>query len=158
MWISGTSQYAIRAVVHVAMHGADAPVRVGPIAEALDVPRNYLSKTLHILAREGVLRSERGPRGGFQLAVSADQLPLARVTAPFEDIATRRCLLGRRECSGARACAAHARWSAVSTAAQTYFATTTIADLLGNSRDAAASPAPPRRPRRAARRPRVPRR
>lgn len=155
MWISGTSQYAIRAVVHVAVHGEDAPVRVGPIAEALDVPRNYLSKTLHVLAREGVLKSERGPRGGFQLAVAAEKLSLARVTAPFEDTAKRHCLLGRAQCGGDHTCAAHGRWESVSKSLQKYFATTTIADLLGDARDAAAIPVPPPRPRAAARRPRV---
>lgn len=155
MWISGTSQYAIRAVVHVAVYGEDAPVRVGPIAEALDVPRNYLSKTLHVLAREGVLKSERGPRGGFQLAVPADRLSLARVTAPFEDTAKRHCLLGRAKCGGVHTCAAHVRWEGVSNSLQKYFATTTIADLLGDARDAAATPVPPARPRATARRPRV---
>ncbi|MDQ8153295.1 MAG: Rrf2 family transcriptional regulator [Gemmatimonadota bacterium] len=134
MWISGTSQYAIRAVVHVAAHGVDAPVRVGPIAEALDVPRNYLSKTLHALARAGVLHSERGPRGGFQLTVPPSRLTLAQVTAPFEDVKRKHCLLGRPQCGGAHACAAHARWSSVSTALQQYFASTTIADLLDDAR------------------------
>jgi len=155
MWISGTSQYAIRAVVHVAMHGADAPVRVGPIAEALDVPRNYLSKTLHVLAREGVLHSERGPRGGFQLAVPADRLSLSRVTAPFEDTAKRHCLLGRAQCGGAHTCAAHVRWEVVSKSLQKYFATTTIADLLGDARGDAGLPVSPPRPRAVVRRPRV---
>jgi len=147
MWISGTSQYAIRAVVHVAVHGADAPVRVGPIAEALKVPRNYLSKTLHVLAREGVLKSERGPHGGFQLAVPARELSLARVTAPFTDVATRHCLLGRAQCGGTHTCAAHSRWGAVSAALQKYFATTTIADLLGDRRVRASTPANPARHR-----------
>ncbi|MBM3908297.1 MAG: Rrf2 family transcriptional regulator [Gemmatimonadetes bacterium] len=153
MWISGTSQYAVRAVVHVAEHGTAAPVRVGPIAEALDVPRNYLSKTLHALARAGVLKSERGPRGGFQLALPASQLTLARVAAPFEDVQSRHCLLGRPQCGGASACAAHGRWSTVSTALQHYFASTTIADLLDDDR-AARTPPTLRAPRRTgARRP-----
>lgn len=132
MWIKGTSQYAIRAVSYVAEHGAAVPVRVGPIAEALHVPRNYLSKTLHVLARAGLLRSERGPRGGFQLAVPADRLTLADVTAPFEDMRTQFCLLGRNDCGGEGACAAHRRWSDVSTALRQYFSTTTISDLLGD--------------------------
>jgi Rrf2 family iron-sulfur cluster assembly transcriptional regulator len=155
MWISGTSQYAIRAVVHVAVHGAGAPVRVGPMSEALEVPRNYLSKTLHVLAREGVLRSERGPRGGFQLAVPAERLSLAQVTAPFEDVATRHCLLGRSHCGGLHTCAAHGRWEGLSKSLQQYFATTTIADLLGDTRAVAATPVSPARPRATARRPRV---
>lgn len=152
MWISGTSQYAIRAVAHIAEHGVEAPVRVGPIADALDVPRNYLSKTLHALSRAGVLKSERGPRGGFQLAVPAARLTLAQVTAPFEDVKTRHCLLGRPQCGGAHACAAHGRWTTVSTALQHYFASTTIGDLLD---DALAHRTPPTvraRPRVGARR------
>ena len=130
MWISGTSQYAIRAVVYVATHGTDAPVRVDPIAEALDVPRNYLSKTLHQLARIGVLRSVRGPRGGFQLAVPASRLTLARVTEPFDEVGERHCLLGRAQCSDRSPCAAHGRWGEISNSLQTFFRGTTIADLM----------------------------
>ncbi len=116
MWISGTAQYAIRAVVHLALHGREEPLRVDAIAEALEVPRNYLSKTLHALARAGVLRSGRGPRGGFQLAEDPQALTLARVTAPFDDVGTRRCLLGRTTCNWNNPCSVHPRWEAVSLA------------------------------------------
>ncbi|HEX8944610.1 MAG TPA: Rrf2 family transcriptional regulator [Gemmatimonadaceae bacterium] len=130
MWISGTSQYAIRAVVYIATHGGDEPVRVTPIASALKVPRNYLSKTLHLLARAGVLRSTRGPLGGFQLAVPAAKLTLARVTAPFDESGARHCLLGRPQCSDQRPCAAHTHWSAISDSLQDFFQRTTIDDLV----------------------------
>lgn len=132
MWISGTSQYAIRAVVYVATHGADAPVPVGPIAAALGVPKNYLSKTLHMLARAGVLRSVRGPRGGFGLAAPPARLTLARITEPFDEVGTRHCLLGRPQCGDRHPCAAHGRWAGVSDALQTFFRTTTVADLLSD--------------------------
>jgi Rrf2 family protein len=131
MWISGTTQYAIRAVLHVAEHGAAEPVRVDDIARALNMPRNYLSKTLHALARAGVLRSGRGPRGGFQLAAAPDALSLARIAAPFDDLGSRRCLLGRPSCGWKSPCSVHARWEEVSNALQAFFRETTIADLLG---------------------------
>ncbi|MEK7401889.1 MAG: Rrf2 family transcriptional regulator [Gemmatimonadota bacterium] len=137
MWISGTSQYAIRAVVYVATNGADTPVRVGPIAAVIDVPRNYLSKTLHLLARSGVLRSVRGPRGGFQLAIPPARLTLARVTEAFDDVGQRHCLLGRTQCGDRFACPAHARWGKVSDSLQTFFRKTTIADLMSDVRAAA---------------------
>ena len=133
MWISGTSQYAIRAVVYVASHGADAPVRVGPMATALDVPKNYLSKTLHQLTRARVLRSVRGPRGGFQLAVPPERLTLARVAAPFDEVGARHCLLGRAQCGERNACAAHSRWMSISDSLQDFFRNTTIADLMGDA-------------------------
>lgn len=131
MWISSTTQYALRAVLFVAEHGADEPVRVDAIATALNVPRNYLSKTLHALARDGVLRSGRGPRGGFQLAMPPGQISLARVAAPFGELASRSCLLGRPACGWKNPCSVHSRWEEVSNALQSFFRDTTIADLLG---------------------------
>lgn len=131
MWISGTTQYAIRAVLYVAEHGEEDPVRVEAIAEALNVPRNYLSKTLHALARAGVLRSGRGPRGGFQLASDPAALSLAMVAAPFDDLTSRQCLFGRASCNWRNPCSAHPRWEEVSNALQDFFRRTTIADLQG---------------------------
>jgi Rrf2 family protein len=140
VWISGTSQYAIRAVVYVATHGADAPVGVGPIAAALQVPRNYLSKTLHALTRAGVLHSARGPRGGFQLAVLPERLTLATVLEPFDDVGERHCLLGRPQCGDRNACAAHTRWGDVSDALRSFFRDTTVADLMDDVKAAARRP------------------
>lgn len=131
MWISGTTQYALRAVLFVAEHGADEPVRVDAIAAALNVPRNYLSKTLHALARAGVLRSGRGPRGGFQLAAPPARISLARVAAPFDDLGSRKCLLGRSSCGWKNPCSVHSRWEEVSNGLQSFFRDTTFADLLG---------------------------
>lgn len=116
--------------MYIATHGSDAPVRVGPIADALGVPQNYLSKTLHLLTRARVLQSTRGPRGGFQLAVAPGRLSLARVTAPFDEVGERHCLLGRAQCGDRNPCAAHAHWTAVSQSLQAFFRKTTIADLM----------------------------
>lgn len=107
-----------------------------PIAAALDVPQNCLSKTLHQLARAGVLRSVRGPRGGFHLAVPLAvppaRLTLARVTEPFDEVGERHCLLGRAQCGDRYPCAAHSRWSAVSDSLQAFFRDTTVADLMSD--------------------------
>lgn len=138
MPISSTSQYALRAVLHVAEHGREAPVPVDAIAADLRVPRNYLSKTLHVLARAGVLTSGRGPRGGFRLARSPRAITLADVTAPFDDVAARTCLLGRTTCGWKNPCSAHPRWEAVSAAQQAFFRGTTVADLLGEIAEAPA--------------------
>jgi Rrf2 family protein len=135
MPISSTSQYALRAVLYVAQHGREAPVPVDAIAADLRVPRNYLSKTLHALARAGVLTSERGPRGGFRLARAARAITLADVAAPFDDLTQRKCLLGRSTCGWKNPCSAHPRWEAVAAAQQAFFRGTTVADLLGEIAD-----------------------
>ena len=79
----------------------------------MGVPADYLSKTLHGLARAGVVSSTRGKRGGFVLARAPHRITLAEVVAPFQDMGERTCLLGRPACSDARPCPAPAtggRW------------------------------------------------
>lgn len=137
MWLSSTAQQALHAVLCIAGSESEGPVRVDEIAAAIDCPRNYLSKTLHALTLAGVLRSERGPRGGFRLAIAADRLPLAAVIAPFERNGERRCLLGRPTCGDANPCAAHQRWKTLAGGMETFFRTTTIAQLLRESPAAA---------------------
>lgn len=134
MILSQTAVYAIEAVLYLAEAGGEEPARVGDIAEALDVPRNYLSKILHLLAREGLLSSTRGPRGGFRLGVDASELTLERVIDPFDQVVSGpRCLLGRETCADETACAAHAGWKDVSTALRAFFRETTVRDLSTQS-------------------------
>lgn len=100
------------------------------IAERLEVPRNYLSKILHVLARAGVLTSSRGPGGGFQLSKPASELTLAEVVERFDQLpADSGCLLGRPECSDRDPCPAHDRWKGISIAVKDFFRETSIADL-----------------------------
>ena len=129
--LSGTAQYALRAVVHLARHGDGGPVTASELAEAAEVPQNYMGKILHELVRSGILTSVRGKRGGFQLAVASEALPLIRVVSSFDRLGTgRRCLLGRPECSDADPCAAHGRWSDVAESIDEFFQVTTVADVL----------------------------
>ena len=135
MILSRTAEYALRAVLHLANGGEDAQMRVDDIARALSVPRNYLSKILHELGRAGVLTSSRGPRGGFRLAKSADELSLADVVGRFDPLNSEpACLLGREGgCSEEDPCAAHASWREISGQLVTFFRETTLAELLDHS-------------------------
>lgn len=129
--ISKTNQYAIRAVLHVAQHQHAGPLRAAQIARALQLPANYLAKILHSLARAGVLHSERGPRGGFQLARPAKELWLSDVIAPFDPVAKQReCLMGREECSDESPCSLHESWRHASDPMIDFFRQTALADLL----------------------------
>ena len=130
--VSRTSQHALRAVLYLARRSNEGPVPVDTIADALGAPRNYLSKTLHLLAKHGVVDSVRGVHGGFSLAVAPERLPLARVVDLFDEPRTTgMCLLGGRPCDASAPCVAHRRWTAIADAARAPLATTTVADLLG---------------------------
>jgi Rrf2 family protein len=130
---SGTAVYALRAVVYLAEHSEERPVRVAEMAGNLEVPQNYLAKILNELVRSEILTSTRGKHGGFQLAVQPDELSLLTVVSPFDRIEqNRRCLLGKAECSDDSPCPAHHRWKELGTQLAAFVRETTVADLLGN--------------------------
>lgn len=130
MILSRTAIYALNAVLHLAEHRGEDPVRVDDMAEALGVPRNYLSKILHVMARAGLLESARGPRGGFALVRDPATVTLAEVVDPFDDLTRASgCLLGRERCSEDNPCAAHERWKGVSASVKAFFQETTVLDL-----------------------------
>lgn len=129
--LSQTAEYALRAVVAIAQRPRGEPIGAAKLASDLDIPQNYLSKTLHQLARAGVLESSRGKAGGFQLARPAGRIALLDVVTPFDDISGKRaCLMGRSVCSDHTACAAHSRWKAVGEKTAEFFRGTTVADLM----------------------------
>jgi Rrf2 family protein len=142
--LSHTAEYALRAVLFLADRG-DRPASVDEIAAAVGVPRNYLSKTLHRLAQEGVLASTRGKGGGFRLAVEPGRLKLLEVVQPFDPItAERRCLLGRAQCSDRNPCPAHHQWRAVSEQVSEFFRERTVSDLVEERAGATPAVKPPR--------------
>ena len=132
--LSGTAQYALRAVVRLARSYPGAPMRADDLAHAVSVPRNYLGKILHQLVRGGILSSSRGKHGGFTLSVPPDEISMLDVVSLFDDVGEQRgCLFGRPECSDEDPCPAHERWRATAEQLSTFFRETTIADVLGDS-------------------------
>ncbi len=128
--LSMTSRYALRALAYLATH-PDRQVFAHEIAAETDIPTNYLSKILHTLARQGLVKSGRGRRGGFRLALPPDRIVLKQVIAPFEDPEfPRDCLLGRPFCSDGNPCQAHASWKPISEQVSRFFETATLAELL----------------------------
>jgi Rrf2 family protein len=98
------------------------------------MPANYTAKTLRQLTRKGLLRSVRGPRGGFALSVNASALSLASLIDAVDEGPERAavCLLGDRMCDEAKPCGAHRRWMDVQARTNEVMQRTTLADLLGD--------------------------
>lgn len=133
MWLSSTAQMGLRAVVYLARQDPELLIPVDEVADAFDLPHNYLSKTLGALRRAGILDSSRGPTGGFRLARHASKITLAEVVAPFARPVNRRCLLGRSECLDENPCPAHHDWSAVAATVEKYLTGTTVHDVIQGS-------------------------
>jgi len=63
--ITSKSPYALRALAELARSGADGPVPIGELARRRDIPVQFLEQLFATLRRAGVLRSQRGVKGGY---------------------------------------------------------------------------------------------
>jgi Rrf2 family protein len=134
--LSQTAEYAVRAALYLALQGADRAIPADAIARALGAPANYMSKTLNQLAKAGIVEGQRGPAGGFRLAVPPEELTVAQIAETFVSPRVRPvCLLGSRMCDTRDACRAHARWSAMTNAMHAPLTQTSLRDLLESSRN-----------------------
>lgn len=75
--------YALIALTHLAVH-ADERVSARELAEVYQMPITLLANVLKALARGGVLASTRGTKGGYQLAIPAEELPVGRIVELIE--------------------------------------------------------------------------
>ncbi|MCS7170828.1 MAG: Rrf2 family transcriptional regulator [Aquificaceae bacterium] len=131
MIYSETVKYALLALAYLALN-KDRLVKVEEIAEAQKVPKPFLSKIFHKLARESVLRSYKGPTGGFTLAVPPEEITIRDVIRYLdEDHKLDYCALrpGRCEEWQSSPCTIHQKWSSLRDKILEYLNTTTIAEL-----------------------------
>ena len=77
--LSKKTMFAIEAVLDVACHMGDHPVRSGDITERQRIPKRYLEQVLQHLVRAGILNGKRGPRGGYRLGREQRRITLGEV-------------------------------------------------------------------------------
>ena len=78
MRLSARVDYALRAAAELAVAGSN-PVTAVQLAEAQQIPPKFLENILGQLRRSGLIRSQRGPEGGYWLARPADQISMADI-------------------------------------------------------------------------------
>jgi len=105
MIYSRSAEYAIRAFVHLAQVPDGKYAMVKNIAETEDIPAHFLAKILQQLARKGLLRSSKGPTGGFALRVEPTEIRLLDIVEALDGLAPyQQCASGLSECSDDMPC------------------------------------------------------
>jgi Rrf2 family protein len=127
--LSRTSEYALRAMIHLAGHADEWPISGQKIARATGIPSKYLSKILGDLVRGKVLASSRGKAGGFRMVRSPERTSLHAVLTPFEQFVQTRCMFGNPQCTPKNPCLAHKDWQEVLEMMEGFFKGKTVYDI-----------------------------
>jgi Rrf2 family protein len=82
MRVSAKADYAVRAALELA--AAEGPVKGDRLSEAQSIPLKFLENILIELRHAGIVRSQRGPEGGYWLARPAEEVSIADVVRAVE--------------------------------------------------------------------------
>src|SRR3954471_17750254 len=83
MRVSAKADYAVRAAAELAA-AEEGPIKGGYLAEAQDIPLQFLEHILLELKHQGIIRARRGAKGGYWLAKTADEVTIADIVRAVE--------------------------------------------------------------------------
>src|ERR1700730_17661827 len=111
MIYSRSAEYALRALTQLAALPPDEYAMAKNLAAEGNIPAHFLAKILQDLARDGFLKSNKGPRGGFRLALPAAEIPLLKIVEAVDGTGRyQRCVAGNPECHDRVLCSLHDSW------------------------------------------------
>ncbi len=127
--ISRKIDYGLRAMVYLASIPPDVVVPFREIARQMLVPEDFLAKILKTLVDEGLVRSSRGPHGGYVLARPPTDISFLEVIEAVEGPIAINVCLDEDPCTKAPACTMVAVWRRGQEKMLEVYRNTRLADL-----------------------------
>ena len=133
MKLSTKGRYAVMAMVDLAMFSDNKPISLADIADRQEISLSYLEQLFAKLRRGGLVRSVRGPGGGYLLAREDTETRISDIIlAVDEPIRATRCTPGQP--FGCRInksrCTTHDLWEELGNQIYLYLSSVTVADVV----------------------------
>lgn len=137
MEITRQADYAVRAVLELALQPSGARLSCETIAQRHNIPLAFLTKISARLAAEGIVHSQRGVNGGVQLARPPEEINLLEVVEAIDGPVTfNRCNRKPSECARSRTCPVHSIWAELCREFRTRLATYNFAAIAASAHSA----------------------
>ncbi len=133
MKLSTKGRYAVMAMVDLAAQSAGKPIALSDIAERQEISLSYLEQLFAKLRRGGLVKSVRGPGGGYLPARPPEETRISDIIlAVDEPIRATRCMPGQPfGCrSNKTRCATHDLWEELGNQIYLYLSSVTLADVV----------------------------
>jgi Rrf2 family iron-sulfur cluster assembly transcriptional regulator len=130
MRLTTKGRYAVTAMLDLALHQEQGPIRLAGISDRQGISLSYLEQLFAQLRRQELVRSVRGPGGGYHLGRQASAISVAEVIAAVnEDTDTTRCG-GAGDCHEGETCLTHHLWMDLSDQVREFLQSISLGDLV----------------------------
>ena len=130
MKLTSKGRYAVTAILDLAFHSRSGPVSLSDISKRQDISLSYLEQLFTRLRKQQLVRSTRGPGGGYSLNRPANEIAVAEIVAAVDEIVdTTRCS-GANNCHDGQQCLAHELWDDLSQQIYGFLHEISLQDLM----------------------------
>lgn len=135
MRLTTKGRFAVTAMLDLALNEIDRPVTLAGISERQDISLSYLEQLFSRLRREGLVKSVRGPGGGYRIARDIHDISVSDIIrAVDEQIDATQCG-GNEDCLESGRCMTHELWTSLNVKILEYLSGVSLAELVASQRE-----------------------
>lgn len=136
MRLSTKAQYAVRAMVDLTLFSGGRPVSLKEISQREEIPLNYLEQLFFRLKKGNIVKSVRGPGGGYILARQSSQIRVGEIVTTVEEPLNPIACLdeGASSCTRLTQCVTHTVWKGLGEKIKGFLDSINLEDLAMEAR------------------------
>lgn len=130
MQLTTKGRYAVTAMLDLSMHGRNKPINLAEISERQGISVSYLEQLFSKLRREELVKSVKGPGGGYVLSRDAKQISISEVIRAVDEKMDATSCGGAGNCFQGQECMTHQLWEDLSTQLKDFLEAISLGSLV----------------------------
>ena len=130
MKLTTRGRYAVTAMLDLAIHSDDGPVALAEISERQQISLSYLELLFANLRKRGLVKSTRGPGGGYCLVASVGDVAIADIIEAVNETVDATSCGGMQNCHNHSRCITHDLWAGLSAHIESFLSNISLGDLI----------------------------
>ncbi len=132
MRLTTKGRFAVTAMLDLALNEVEKPVTLAGISERQSISLSYLEQLFSRLRRSGLVKSVRGPGGGYRIAKKHSEISVSEIIAAVDELIDATQCGGHENCRDERRCMTHDLWSSLNVKILEYLSGISLADLVAS--------------------------
>lgn len=129
MKLTTRGRYAVTAMLDLALHGKEGPISLADISNRQDISLSYLEQLFAKLRKNNLVRSVRGPGGGYRLSRDDSKINVADIIDAVNESTDATSCGGKGICQNGEMCLTHHLWNDLSMQIHLFLSSITLGQL-----------------------------
>ena len=136
MNLTTKGKYAVTAALDLAINENDASFsKISDVAKRQSIPSSYLEQIFNHLRKADILTASRGPKGGFKLSRSSEDIMIGEIITAVEKRMDATQCSGEGNCNAGSKCVAHNLWTELNENINSFLMKKSLRDVLNSRKD-----------------------